>query len=344
MVEERFHRDTEGRPIREGRTPPEHLQPGEIAYQTCPYAGSRHGNPMNVSALRQTTTHWDAILDALALLQARYAAGRTYAPDLRDVWYVSQLGSALPWFFILRDGTPPPPYAAALAKATQGTGILSMACLVRQLAERWQPPPITPQSLIELAEVSGTLVGSTEVCAAPDKMIAKFCEVIAPSTHAAAGEICGLAGRGDDVLAFGSSYATFKLILWIYCLARRFVYADAGMTDWIDQSVEPGDFFLLEPRDHKAIPPAARALWFRQLATLIVPIVDGDERYVELAHAMADVMGRGMPPRETYAALDAVFAELATLVESRFRGATAALLSPELRDRLIARSPRAELG
>ena len=55
MVEEQFHRDVEGRPIREGRTPPEFLRPSDIEFKQCPYTGSRHlhANPMNVSALRQ---------------------------------------------------------------------------------------------------------------------------------------------------------------------------------------------------------------------------------------------------------------------------------------------------
>ena len=49
LVEERHHRDEEGRPIREGRTPPEHLRPDDIEYKQCHYAGSRHlANPMNV--------------------------------------------------------------------------------------------------------------------------------------------------------------------------------------------------------------------------------------------------------------------------------------------------------
>lgn len=58
MIEERFHRDVEDRPIREGRTPSEHLREGDIEYRTCPYAGARHqhANPMNVSALRQMAT------------------------------------------------------------------------------------------------------------------------------------------------------------------------------------------------------------------------------------------------------------------------------------------------
>ena len=90
MVEERFHRDDEGRPLREGRTPPEHRRPeqpgqpaeaeaeaeAEIEYRPCPYPGSRQvaGRPMNVSALRQTSAHWDEITSALGFLRAAYAA------------------------------------------------------------------------------------------------------------------------------------------------------------------------------------------------------------------------------------------------------------------------------
>src|SRR5436190_15212127 len=48
MIEERFHRDDEGRPLREGRTPAKYQRPGEIEYRPCPYAGSRQaaGRPM----------------------------------------------------------------------------------------------------------------------------------------------------------------------------------------------------------------------------------------------------------------------------------------------------------
>src|SRR5262249_3964447 len=115
MVEERFHRDDEGRPLREGRTPTAYLATGEIEYRACPYPGSRQqsGRPMNVSALRQTSAHWDAIIEALGFLRTAYADARGgYGPDVMDVWRVSQLGSALPWFFVL-GGEPLPAYAAA---------------------------------------------------------------------------------------------------------------------------------------------------------------------------------------------------------------------------------------
>ncbi|HEY0189874.1 MAG TPA: hypothetical protein VGC42_02050 [Kofleriaceae bacterium] len=94
MVEERFHRDDEGRPLREGRTPPEYLRPDEIDLRPCPYPGSRHdARPMNVSALRQTSSHWDEIVGALGFLRNAYADGiGRFVPDVMDVWRVSQLG------------------------------------------------------------------------------------------------------------------------------------------------------------------------------------------------------------------------------------------------------------
>lgn len=344
MVEEQFHRDTEGRPIREGRTPKALLGPDEIAWSRCPYAGSRHhhANPMNVSALRQTTAHWDEILDALALLQRGYADGRgAYSPDLRDVWYVSQLGSALPWFFILRDGVAPPPYAAALAKATLGTGILAQCAIVKMLSERWPPPPLTALSLMDLAEVSGTLVGATEVCSAPDKMIARFCEVIAPTSRMGdVGGKCGLVGRIDEILSFGSSYAAFKIIVWIYFLARRFLYADAGIVSELDRPCEPPDFFLLEPRDHRSVPPASRAAWFRQLSDLIVPFASGDAGFRSLAHRIADAMNSTATPRAIWERLDVVFGEVAGLVESNLRSTIVPPLDAAMLDRLINDQPR----
>ena len=344
MVEEQFHRDVEGRPLREGRTPPAFLRGNDIAWSGCPYSGSRHQhvNPMNVSALRQTSAHWDAILDALTLLQQRYALGRGgYGPDLRDLWYVSQLGSALPWFFIFRDGLPPPAYAAALSKATLGTGILAQRALVKMFAERWPPPPLTAITMMELAEYSGTLVGASEVCAAPEKMIAKFCEVLAPGTKGdAAGGVCGLADRADAVLSFGSSYAAFKIVVWIYFLARRFLYVDAGLVERLAEPVEPPDFFLLEPSDHKSVPPPMRAAWFRQLADLIMPFAPGDAPFRALAYELADTMAEPGAPHETWERLDIVFGEVATQVESNFRGTPSPAISAAMRDRLIGASPR----
>ena len=316
MVEERHHRDTEGRPIREGRTPKELLRPDEIAFAQCPYAGSRHQHerPMNVSALRQTSAHWDEIVGRLAALQQGYAKGRgTYGPDLRDIWYVSQIGSSLPWFYILKLGVEPPPWVAALAKATLGTGILAQFLIVKMLSERWQPPPITGQSLLEMAERSGTLIGPNEVCAAPDKMILRFCEVLCATTEVVPPQL----ERLDEILAFGSSYAAYKVTVWLHFLARRFLYADRGLVELLMAPVEPPDFFIVEPRDHRAVRPAQRAAWLRQLAELIVPFASNDAGHRELAYAVADSL---TVERCVDESLDSAFSAATARFEASLRG------------------------
>ncbi|HEX4421293.1 MAG TPA: hypothetical protein VH165_25435 [Kofleriaceae bacterium] len=369
MVEERFHRDDEGRPLREGRTPPEYLHPGEIEYKPCPYPGSRQAaHPMNVSALRQTSAHWDEIVSALGWLRASYAEARgSYGPDVMDVWRVSQLGSALPWFYVLR-GDPMPAYAAALSKATLGTGILAQRLILKMLAERWLPPPFTTSALLALAESTGTLVGETEVCSAPDKMIARFLDVLVGSTPgsepvpAGAATIDALIAERDRVLGFGACYSSFKLAMWLYYQARRFLYADVAhhsepardaMRALLGGPCEPPDFFVIEPDDLAAVPPALRAAWLGQLAALIVPFApDASDRAVRacaqhMAAAMADP-GPADPADPidralaTFDRLDTLYGELIGHVEAGLRGAPyGESIDAATRDRLMMAPPRA---
>src|SRR5262245_57041735 len=176
MIEEQYHRDVEGRPIRESRTPPQFLREGDIEHRTCMYPGQRymHPKPMNVSALRQMGAHWDEVTDALAWLRARYdAALGAHAPGFLDLWRQCQLAASLAWRYLF-DGKQIPAYSSALAKATQGMGIWAQLMFARQMAERWQPPALTAEVVLELAVKSETLIGDHEVCSAGDKMLLKF--------------------------------------------------------------------------------------------------------------------------------------------------------------------------
>jgi len=158
MIESAGLRDVEDRPLREGRTPREFLRESDIEYKTCPYSGGRNGKPMNASALRQMGAHWDEACGVLASLRAAHdrVLGVTQ-PALMDVWRVSQLGSALPWWHLFREGSVPA-HVAALSKATLGQGIWAQRVLARTLTDpSWQVPELTPQAILELAEASGTL-------------------------------------------------------------------------------------------------------------------------------------------------------------------------------------------
>ena len=289
MIEEQFHRDDEDRLLREGRAPKQLIRPGEIDYKPCPYPGSRfqHACPMNVSALRQMSAHWDDILDALAVMRVAYTEQRgEHAPELMDLWRVGQLGSALPWFYILRGGgMPTPAYAAALSKITLGVGIWAQRLLVDWLAGTWTPVPLTPQAIYASTESNGTLLGEHEVCSGPEKMMLRFFEVLvggqpahgnaaitsAPPSAALRGPaepglaitsappaaalrgpakpglaIARLAAETDRAMLFGAHYANFKLLLWIHFLARRFVYADLAAAFGPDHVLAPALAELVE--------------------------------------------------------------------------------------------------
>jgi len=346
MITEAFHRDDEGRPLREGRTPSELLRPGEIEYRRCPFAGSRfeHANPMNVSAFKQMGGHWDAILGALAELRHAYATRRgAYGPDVLDLWRVSQLGSALPWYFLFRDDAPPPAYAASLAKATLGMGIWAQRLVARTLVEGWEPPAWTARTILASVEETGTLVGDTEVCAGPEPMLLQFFEAFAIEAPVPQAIVT------PALLRFGAHYANLKLAVWIYFLARRFLYADVaaahgdvpGLAALRASGVEPPDFFLVEPADLAAVTPPQRGAWLRRLATLVVPFApDASDLPVrDGVLALAEVMAQGGAPAEVFARLDAHFAVIADAVERGLGGA--ASLDAAARDRIIGGAPRA---
>ena len=250
MVTEPFHRDDEGRPLRESRTPAEFLNPGDIEHKKCPYHGGRqfHEKPMNVGALRQTSAHWDEITDALAVLRGGYVDARKLVdgPELIDLWRISQLGSALPWWFILRD-QPLPAYAAALSKATLGVGIWAQQMLMRSLVGAWTEPVFTAANIMESVEETGTLIGTREVCAGSDKMLI---EVLRDVSRPDARHGRRSPSRARRCSRFGAHYANFKLVMWLYFLARRYLYFDAGgTTDLLQRGAEPPDFFILEPQN-----------------------------------------------------------------------------------------------
>ena len=341
LVEERHHRDADGRPIREGRTPAEHLRPDDIEYKQCQYPGSRYlAGPINVSALKQTSEHWDGIVDALAGLRARYAEIRgAYGPDVMDVWRVSQLACALPWHAILTRGETASAPAAALSKITLGTALLAQRLLHDAMLQRWVPPPLTADSLMQLAESTGTLLAEREACAAPAKMIVDFLEVLVAGKPAPRRLI------DDDVLVFGAHYTGFKLLLWIHFLARRFLYADVGAAEHLALPCEPPDCEIIEPPDLR-LPPPLRAMWFGALAALVAPIApDGsDQVLADLARDIARIMGAAGDARATYVALDANLGEVMRAVERGFGGTPPDVIDAAMRDRLVGGSPRDVLG
>jgi hypothetical protein len=380
MLEERHHRDADDRPLREVRTPPEHLRPGDLIHRACPYPGSRHGRPMNVAALAQMSSHWDDVVDTLALLRTRYAAPRPEAaPELLDVWRVSQFAASLPWFFLLRRDQAIPGFAAALAKATQGVGLWAQRVLVERLAGG-PAPAITAAAIAASAEATGLLVGEVEACAGSEAMIRRFLEALLTGRPRAEGPaVAALAAAGDEVVGFAAHYTNLKLVWWLLALGRRFVYADlaaavpaghplgAALVELRDGPGDPPDLFLFGPAEPAAVARPARGAWLTGLAGLVEPLApDGSDRVLAaVARAVAGAVGADLPPDPTltdeaativgpraapavaqalatYVHLDRLLGLAATAVEAGLRGDGAEVaFPPALRDRLITAPARA---
>lgn len=382
MVGERFHRDTEGRPIREGRTPPELLGADEIEYKQCPYAGSRylHANPMNVSALRQMSAHWDEIIDCLGFLREAYRSARgDYRADLLDIWRTGQMGSALPWFYILRLGETCPAYAAGLSKATLGVGIWGARVLVDEFAARTftvPGPAFTAQQIWETSEANNTLIAEDEVCAASQNMMLKFYEPYVDSTPVTnLGAVARLVPVRDELVRFTAHYVAFKQWIWMYWLARRMLVQDLeaaiGPHDdhaaHLDPDAEPPDFFLLQPERPAELLPDHRRLWFAALAALVEPFCPDGSDAPHRAHAaqLALIMSEEPPELDrvalevqqhvpacpaalrvaraacTFARLDALHGQVIATTEAGFRGDPAATIDADVRDAVLRSSPRA---
>ncbi|HUJ59218.1 MAG TPA: hypothetical protein VLX92_12020, partial [Kofleriaceae bacterium] len=151
-------------------------------------------------------------------------------------------------------------------------------------------------------------------------------------------------------------YQALKLLLWIHHLARRFVAADiaAHRADYaseahaiLDAPVAPPDFFLIEPPEMAALPPARRLHWFAGLAILLVafsPARD-DTTYRELARRIAVAMSEGAPPADTFRMLDDILGSILGAVEAGFRRALGAggevdAIDVAARDRIAGASLR----
>ncbi|HET9987287.1 MAG TPA: hypothetical protein VFQ65_02185, partial [Kofleriaceae bacterium] len=151
-----------------------------------------------------------------------------------------------------------------------------------------------------------------------------------------------LAESRDEVLRFGAHYANFKLVMWLYYLARRYLYWDTGgTTDLLQRGAEPPDFFILEPPNAAAIPPEMRKAWFGKLASLVVPFAayDSDAAFAAAALRIAEAMGTRAAPATTFAALDQIFLDVVRQTEAGL-GGDPDQITTEIADMLIAGGTR----
>jgi len=168
--------DDEGRPVSERRAPSSVKDGVEIELRSCPYPDERLGQPMNASALAQLTRHLDSVLAEVARFRAMGPRGTpTWAEVFEAV--IDQLVSPARYLLEKRDRRGPVPAQSAVGhKLAAGYfGVLRNLLVREALGDHY---PVSVESLLAFVKKQRALIGASEVCAGPPKMITRVSDIL----------------------------------------------------------------------------------------------------------------------------------------------------------------------
>ena len=143
--------DEDGRPLGEHA-----VAPSSAEQVRCPYEGSRAGLLINQSALRQ--------------LAARFEAARAVFGAAHDLVTLPLVRAEACFVLPLLVAQPVPGAIAVASKAAKGLRPVLRGLLLERALDD-DDGALTPQRILDYAELTGALVGGAEACAAPPAMI-----------------------------------------------------------------------------------------------------------------------------------------------------------------------------
>lgn len=183
--------DSEGRQVGEANVFPEPLRL-DIAteWSTCPYSGSRYHNekPMNVTALKNMSNHWQQTMAVLLRIREAYLQR---FPECQKGWTVghlerlSSLTLALPAYLLMRkqhrvESGDLHPVLSNMFRVTDGVRMTMHNMLFIPIYEPTFPPntAMTSSELYAYAERNYVFQSDHGVCAGPKAMIEEFLSVL----------------------------------------------------------------------------------------------------------------------------------------------------------------------
>ena len=184
-------RDAEGRLLGEGNAPRHLVEREHIEWRPSRYPGSRyrHPKPINASALKQLTRHWDDLLELV--LATRSGFVRRYRLDgpltVSHLWTFSRFAVTMPNYLSsggIRDAEPVPPTVAVAFKSIAGIFIVAADMSLREVDLE---EVLTPDEIIDYADERGLFGGALGVCAGPPHLMRALLQVVV-SGRGAAGE------------------------------------------------------------------------------------------------------------------------------------------------------------
>ena len=210
------YRDAEGRALGEHRASAIVREAMPLVLKQCPYAGSRHQHvkPMNVSALKQLTQHWDDTLAGIALVRQHYLRRRSLSAVQQDsdCLAIGEAVAALPSFLLHRAHDPVAEgtldaRVASLYKVIIGLNRVYAILISGQMMTAGQTKTkviSAPDVVASFSDAGGFLIGAEQVCAGSARQIGEAIEaVISGYAGPGSGEwLQALLGPMDRFLAF----------------------------------------------------------------------------------------------------------------------------------------------
>lgn len=156
-------------------------------YETCKFADSRRGMPMNVTSLRVIMPHAKDAYRLTTALRDRYIAHRGLPGprfNLIQAYLFSKFSVGLPAYLTRRRERPVPegelgPLETAFYMLATAPFMLVRQTMARGDAISLDPAPMSGQRFYELADASGVLISPRDcVCPASTRLIGEFFDVI----------------------------------------------------------------------------------------------------------------------------------------------------------------------
>ncbi|MEL6339284.1 MAG: hypothetical protein AAFQ65_05205 [Myxococcota bacterium] len=159
--------DEDGRPLGERRAATKSSCTVEMELKACPYTDGRLGAPMNISALRQMTSHFETTM--LRIRSMQRALSVELPPTSRLRCLVMDLLAAPALFVLNRRQVLPLPVAIAVG--------YKLAAGFFSLTQCFRPSDQSPvEQAIRDIYANNLLRGESEVCAGPPSMIRRAAE------------------------------------------------------------------------------------------------------------------------------------------------------------------------
>ena len=192
--------DSDGRPLGEQSSPQRYAQAG-AEERPCPYADSRRGLPINISALRQLRQHWDDILATIAHLGGKIVP-EDQAVTLHHAWATNAAANRMAVFVRLGQGlaTVPAP-VSALYKVSLGFTKVLPELLLQDPAAAEQPlhERLPPAAFFTHLDDQKLLIGSAQACAGSRAQVLRYYQALmSPDRYAARPPIGGRPPQLDD--------------------------------------------------------------------------------------------------------------------------------------------------